>query len=78
MKAISLGMREVNMQPYKIVADIAELRRSKGISQHELAKMTGIQQPVIARMEKGTTNPRLDTVIKIVEALDYELKIVPK
>ena len=71
-------MREVNMQPYKIVSDIAELRRNKGISQHELANMIGIKQPVIARMEKGTTNPRLDTVIKIVEALDYELKIVPK
>lgn len=66
------------MQPYQIVADITELRQSKGISQQELANMTGIKQPVIARMEKGTTNPRLDTVIKIVEALDYELKIVPK
>lgn len=66
------------MQLYKIVSDIADLRRSKGISQHELANMTGTKQPVVARMEKGTTNPRLDTVIKIVEALDYELKIVPK
>lgn len=66
------------MQPYQIVADIIELRRSRGISQHELANMTGIKQPVIARMEKGTTNPRLDTVIKIVEALNCELKIVPK
>ncbi|HAU87480.1 MAG TPA: XRE family transcriptional regulator [Lachnospiraceae bacterium] len=66
------------MQPYQIVSDITELRRSRGISQHELANITGIKQPVIARMEKGTTNPRLDTVIKIVEALDYELKIVPK
>lgn len=66
------------MQLYQIIADIVRIRQSKGISQQELEKRTGIKQPVIARMEKGTTTPRLDTVIKIVDALGHELTLKEK
>mgnify|MGYP003302138890 FL=1 len=66
------------MQPYQIIADIVQIRQSKGISQQELEKRTGIKQPVIARMEKGTTTPRLDTVIKIADALGHELTLKEK
>lgn len=61
-----------------IVKEITSLRIAKGLSQHDLAKITGVKQPVIARMEKGTTNPRLDTVNKIVEALGQELTLIEK
>ena len=66
------------MQTYKIIADIVQIRQSTGISQQEIEKRTGIKQPVIARMEKGTTTPRLDTVIKIADALGYELTLKEK
>jgi len=66
------------MQPYQIIADIIQIRQSTGISQQELEKRTGIKQPVIARMEKGTTTPRLDTVIKIADALGYKLTLKEK
>lgn len=61
-----------------IIKKITSLRTEKGLTQHDLAKITGIKQPVIARMEKGTTNPRLDTVIKIVDALEHELTLIEK
>ena len=66
------------MQPYQIIADIVQIRQSTGISQQEIEKRTCIKQPVIARMEKGTTTPRLDTVIKIADALGYELTLKEK
>lgn len=42
------------------------------ISQRELAKMTGIKQPVIARIECFEETPRLDTLVKIAKALDLQ------
>lgn len=66
------------MAQSQIVKKITDLRTKKGLSQHDLAKITGIKQPIISRMEKGITNPRLDTVIKIVDALEYELTLVKK
>lgn len=66
------------MAQSQIVKKITDLRTKKGLSQHDLAKITGIKQPIISRMEKGITNPRLDTVIKIVDALEHELTLVKK
>ena len=57
------------------VALINELicaRNEKGITQRELEELSGVSQPVIARMESG-----VDTVIKILAALGKTLAIVP-
>lgn len=35
-----------------------------------------MKQPVIARMEKGTTNPQRDTVIKLLTPLGKTLAVV--
>lgn len=39
--------------------------------------MSGVRQPVIARMEKGRTSLQLDTVMKVLFALGKTLKVVP-
>lgn len=62
----------------QFIKEITSLRTVKGLSQQDLAKITGIKQPIISRMEQGITNPRLDTVIKIVEALGHELTLIEK
>ena len=62
------------------VALINELicaRNEKGITQRELEELSGVSQPVIARMESGAAVPKLDTVIKILAALGKTLAIVP-
>lgn len=66
------------MTQSQIVKKITAIRIKKGLSQQDLAKITGIKQPIISRMENGTTNPRLDTVIKIAEALEQELTLTNK
>lgn len=60
-----------------IMCELIDARNEKGISQKKLETLSGVKQPVIARMETGTTSPRLDTVLKVLAALGKTLKIVP-
>jgi transcriptional regulator with XRE-family HTH domain len=59
---------------------LAELRRKRGISQRELAKLAGVSQPVIARMESGgIKNLTLATIARTAAALGgtVDIKIRP-
>lgn len=60
-----------------LVGEIIRARQELGISQKKLEELSGVKQPVIARMEKGTTNPTLDTVLKILRPLGKTLYIGP-
>ena len=59
-----------------LICSIIEARKEQGLSQRDLEEVTGIKQPVIARLEKGSTYPRYDTLLKILGALGKTLKIV--
>lgn len=61
----------------EILAALIFARREQGISQKKLEKLSGIKQPVIARTERGTSNPRLDTVLKLLTSLGKTLAVVP-
>ena len=43
-------------------------REENGITQKQLEAMSGIKQPVISRMENGTSDPQLSTVLKILNS----------
>lgn len=58
-----------------LVGEIIKARRELGISQKKLEELSGVRQPIIARMEKGATNPTLDTVLKLLQALGKTLYI---
>ncbi|WP_455224750.1 helix-turn-helix domain-containing protein [Granulicatella sp.] len=60
-----------------LMSAIIEARLEKGITQKKLEELSGVKQPVIARMESGKTNPQLDTVLKILESLGKTLAVVP-
>ena len=58
--------------------ELRALRRRAGLTQAELAKRAGVSQSLIARIEAGTVNPRLSTLIKIYNALrEYMEEEVP-
>lgn len=52
-----------------IINELIKAREENGITQKQLEAMSGIRQPVISRMEKGTTDPQLSTVLKILNSL---------
>lgn len=60
-----------------IIGELIKARQEKGISQKKLEELSGVKQPVIARMEKGKTNPQIDTLLKILTPLGKTLAIVP-
>jgi DNA-binding XRE family transcriptional regulator len=58
-----------------MMTEIANARQERGISQKKLEEMSGVKQPIIARMEKGSTKPQLDTVLKVLAPLGKTLYI---
>lgn len=60
-----------------IMSELIEARREQGISQKKLEELSGVSQPVIARMETGKTSPQLDTVLKVLACLGKTLAVVP-
>ena len=61
---------------FAAIADkVAEQRMAKGLSQRELAELVGTTQSAIARLERGGRPPRIDTLLKIADALDCELVV---
>ena len=61
----------------EIIGEIIKARREQGISQRQLEALSGVRQPLLARIEKGYTSPRLDTISKVLSALGKKLAIVP-
>ena len=60
-----------------LIGELIKARKEKGITQKQLEEMSGIKQPVIARMETGKANPQLETVLKVLAPLGMTLAIVP-
>ena len=62
----------------KLIDDIIRLRKEKKVTQQQLSDMTGIKQPVIARLERKKTDPHLSTIIRILDCLESRLIIDDK
>lgn len=60
-----------------LIGELIKARQEKGISQKKLEELSGVRQPIIARMEKGNTSPQIDTVLKVLAPLGKTLAIVP-
>ena len=54
-----------------------EARKEKGLSQRELAEISGVKQPAIARLESMRATPQIDTLFKVLHPLGYTIEIVP-
>jgi DNA-binding XRE family transcriptional regulator len=57
---------------------IKELREKKGLSQLQLAELTGFKQPNIARLEAGAYAANLDTLDKIAKALGCDVELIER
>ena len=61
----------------QLMAELIKARQEQGISQKKLEELSGVKQPVIARMEKGYTNPQIDTLLKVRAPLGKTIASVP-
>lgn len=55
--------------------ELAELRKSRGRTQVELAAALGVEQPTVSRTERRSSDPHLSTLRQYVEALGGHLEI---
>ena len=64
------------VQDMMLEDQLAQLRRNRGISQAKLAKLVGVSQPVIARIESGgVRNLTVGTIARTAEALGGRVEI---
>lgn len=57
---------------------IATLRKEKGMTQQDIADVTGLLRNHISRIEAGRYSVGFDTLQAIAEALDADIRIVPR
>lgn len=60
-----------------LIGELVKAGQEKGLSQKKLEALSGVKQPIIARMERGSSIPQLDTVLKVLAPLGKTLAIVP-
>lgn len=67
---------QINFQ-VALIGKMIEAREKKGISQRQLAELSGVKQPAIARLESMKSTPQIDTLFRILAPLGYTLSITP-
>lgn len=58
-----------------VAAQVVRYRGDHKLSQRQLAKLTGITQPAIARLESGEGVPELKTLAKLSTATGLEFRL---
>ncbi len=64
---------KLSAQKLNFIWAIKQARKSAGLSQRALARITGLQQHDLSRLEKGETNPTFETQQKLFDALGIEV-----
>jgi DNA-binding XRE family transcriptional regulator len=64
-------------QRYRLAHELMVRRREAGLTQAKLAKLSGVAQADISRVESGRANPTVSTLAAIARALGYSLALVP-
>ena len=65
----------MNSNEEDIIKTLIRIREEQGVSQRQLAALTGIKQPAIARLESGRAAPNINTLKKLLAPLGYTLTI---
>lgn len=70
-----LALAEAKLRLSELIYD---LRQARKMSQKELAKAVGVSQPYIAKIEDGEENLTIETIVKLLSALNMRLSIRPE
>lgn len=59
----------------EVISKLTDIRIDRNMTQQDIANITGIQRPNIARLESCNTMPTVEILIKYAAALGYKLSI---
>jgi HTH-type transcriptional regulator / antitoxin HipB len=71
-------MHQIVRLPRQLGAIIQSERLRQGMTQTELASLTGTQQKTISAIENGNEGTKLDTLLGVIARLDLDMQIVPR
>jgi XRE family transcriptional regulator, regulator of sulfur utilization len=57
-----------------LAANIRQLRESRGLTQLQLAKLSGVPRPTWANLESGSANPTLSVLTRVAGALQVSVE----
>ena len=60
---------------FAIIQAMIDARKSKGMTQKQLADATGINQADISKLERGNANPSLHTLQRLAAGMGMRLKL---
>ncbi len=60
---------------FRALSALIALRQELNVSQAELARRMGVSQPVVAKLESGEGNVKIDTLARAAAALGRELEV---
>jgi transcriptional regulator with XRE-family HTH domain len=72
-----MGRDEPELQALSrmLAVQVTAERVRRGLTQADLAALCATTQSAVARLERGSRPPRLDTLLRIANALDCELDV---
>ena len=53
-------------------------RKARNLRQVDVARKASVRQALVSDLENGTTMARLDTLTRVLAALDLDLSIIPR
>lgn len=71
----ALVEQEKSRVKLQILEQYKELRRDKGMTQQQIADITGIKRTNIVRIESGKYVPTIEVLVKLAAVLDMDLEI---
>ena len=60
------------------IAQLKDARKHKGLSQAELGRKVGLPQSYISKIESGSIDIRLSSLLEMARALELEPMLVPR
>lgn len=71
-------MGDLARDPRQIGNLIRRVRKKLGLSQTRLGEKAGLRQETISLIETGNPSTTLETILRLLAALDLEFRIVPR
>ena len=71
-------MSDPARDPKQIGAILRRARKQRALSQGQLGEKAGLRQETISLVETGHAAARIETVLKMLSALDLEFQIAPR
>lgn len=58
-----------------VAVAVVRYRAARDLSQRDLARVLGMEQPQVARLESGDVNPTMETLMRVASGLNTEFLI---